>query len=93
MAKNIICKASLTGSLYSTIYITENGYTLDQLQCSNSSLGADIANICATQEIDKIALYGPATFLLKIKQDILENKTKFAYQNTEVLINPFNLEV
>jgi len=88
MGKTVVCKLDPTGYLNSTIYILGGGYILNQVATTTAMIADTIAQICETNEIETVALYGPETYLTKTKQDILSSNTKFAYKNTQVLINP-----
>jgi len=88
MGKTVVCKLDQNGYLNSTIYILSGGYTVNQIATTVIDVADTISTICENDKIETVALYGPATHLGKIRQNILSNKTKFAYNDTEVLINP-----
>ena len=88
MGKTVVCKLDPIGHLNSTIYILGGGYILNQVATTTTAIADTIAQICETNEIETVALYGPETYLAKTQRDILAKNTKFAYKNTKVLINP-----
>lgn len=88
MGKTIVCKLDPNGYLNSTIYVLGGGYILEQVETKVTDIANTISTLCENNAIEKVALYGPVTHLGKIRQYILANKTNFAYNETEVLINP-----
>lgn len=88
MAKRIVCRLDPTGYINSTIYVLNGGYIIHQTHTTVAAVADTISTMCQDNEIEKVALYGPEAHLAGIKQHILKNKTTFAYNNTEILINP-----
>ena len=92
MGNTVVCKLGAIGSLYSMLYILHNGEVIYEEQCNTNQVGERIAVLCKSDMIKNIALYGAASFLSKVKQDILSQRTQFGISDVMVYINPIKLE-
>lgn len=88
MDKTIVCKLDQTGYLNCTVYVLGGGYILHQETTPVIHAAETISNICCHSQIKAVALYGPVTHIERVRQNILKNKTNFAYDDVEVFINP-----
>ena len=88
MGKTVVCKLEPNGYLSCKVYILGNGYILNQIDTNVFDVADTISAICENNEIEKVAIYGSPSHLGRIRACILANKTKFAYNNTQILINP-----
>jgi len=87
-SKSIVCKLDQNGYLNCTIYVLGEGHTLFQETTPFIHAAETISDLCKNVEIKTVALYGPVTHIERVRQNILKNKTNFAYNNVEVYINP-----